>query len=78
MSQEMRTQLNTISGFVDLLNLGVKGDLSEGQTEYVGRIKKAVHLLLAGVNGLSESTALAPEGSAGGFEASRPSDLRLI
>ena len=78
MSQEMRTQLNTISGFVDLLNLGVKGDLSEGQTEYVGRIKKAVHLLLAGVNGLSESTASAAEGPAGGFEASRPSDLRLI
>ena len=53
MSQEMRTQLNTIAGFVDLLTLGVKGGLNEGQTEYVARIKKAVSLLLAGVNGLS-------------------------
>jgi GAF domain-containing protein len=53
MSQEMRTQLNTIAGFVDLLTLGVKGGLNEGQAEYIGRIKKAVSLLLAGVNGLS-------------------------
>lgn len=55
MSQEMRTQLNTISGFVDLLTLNVKGSLNEGQAEYVGRIKKAVQLLHAGVNGISGS-----------------------
>ena len=55
MSQEMRTQLNTISGLAELLTLGVKGSLSEGQAEYIGKIKKAVALLLAGVNGLSGS-----------------------
>ncbi|MDP9278361.1 MAG: hypothetical protein M3P00_03000 [Gemmatimonadota bacterium] len=57
MSQEMRTQLNAISGFAELLTLGVKGNLSEGQAEYVAKIKKAVQLLLAGVNGLSASGA---------------------
>lgn len=55
MSHEMRTQLNAIAGFVELLVIGVKGNLSEGQADYVARINKAVHLLLAGVNGLSES-----------------------
>jgi hypothetical protein len=80
MSQEMRTQLNTISGFVDLLSLGVKGDLSDGQAEYVGRIKKAVHLLLAGVNALS-GPAPADEadfsGPVASLDASRATDLRL-
>lgn len=73
MSQEMRTQLNTISGFVDLLTLGVKGSLSDGQAEYVERIKKSVHLLLAGVKGLSGSARSDQEdfGGADSFEASR-------
>ena len=79
MSQEMRTQLNTISGFVDLLTLGVKGSLSDGQAEYVERIKKSVHLLLAGVKGLSGSARsdLEDFSGAGSFEASGATDLRL-
>ncbi len=80
MSQEMRTQLNTISGFVDLLSLGVKGNLSDGQAEYVGKIRKAVQLLLAGVNGLS-GAARPEEGDfsalVSDFEAGRTADLRL-
>lgn len=79
MSQEMRTQLNTISGFVDLLTLGVKGSLSDGQAEYVERIKKSVDLLLAGVKGLSGSdrSDLEDFSAAGRFEASGATDLRL-
>lgn len=79
MSQEMRTQLNTISGFVDLLTLGVKGSLSDGQAEYVERIKKSVHLLLAGVKGLSGSARSDQKdfGGADCFEASGATDLRL-
>ena len=81
MSQEMRTQLNTISGFVDLLTLGVKGNLSDGQAEYVGKIKKAVQLLLAGVNGLSESTGSDERdfrGPMDSLKSAGATDLRLV
>jgi hypothetical protein len=78
-NQEMRTQLNTISGFVDLLNLGVKGSLTDGQAEYIERIKKATHLLLAGVNGLSGSgwsDKEDPSGLAASFDGLRTTDLQ--
>ena len=81
MSQEMRTQLNTIAGLVDLLTLGVKGSLSEGQAEYVGKIKKAIYLLLAAVNGLSGPCPSDKEvfsGVTAGFEGSPTNQLRLI
>ena len=55
MSQEMRTPLNTIAGSVYLLTLGEEGGLTNGQIEHLARIQKAVQLLQAGVNGLSES-----------------------
>lgn len=55
MTQEMRTPLNTIAGSVYLLTLGDQGGLTNGQIEHLARIQKAVQLLLAGVNGLSES-----------------------
>ena len=55
MSQEMRTPLNTIAASVYLLTLGAQGTLTDGQVEHLARIQKAVKLLLAGVNGLSES-----------------------
>lgn len=80
MSQEMRTQLSTISGFVDLLTLGIKGDLSAGQAEYVEKIRKATALLFAEVNGLSRSTRSghgSRGGGADGFEEQRPMELRL-
>jgi hypothetical protein len=56
MTQDMRTPLDTIAGSVYLLTLGEQGTLTEGQVEHLARIQKAVKLLLAGVNGLSEST----------------------
>jgi len=80
MSQEMRTQLSTISGFVELLGLGIKGDLSEGQAEYVARIGKATLLLLAELNGFSESAQSNQwnlSGPTDGFEAPAPTQLRL-
>ena len=54
-SHEMRTPLNTIAASVYLLTLETQGTLTEGQVEHLARIQKAVKLLLAGVNGLSES-----------------------
>ncbi len=80
MSQEMRTQLSTISGFVDLLTLRIKGDLSEGQAEYVENIRKATGLLFAEVDGLA-GAARADHGSRNGatdrFEEHMPRKLRL-
>lgn len=45
MSHELRTPLNGILGYVDLLNLGLEGSLTEGQTKQVARIRRgATHL----------------------------------
>ena len=80
MSQEMRTQLSTIAGFVDLLGLGIKGNLSDGQAEYVERIRNATSLLLAEVNGLShsaQSTNWNLSGPTDGFESVVQRELRL-
>ncbi len=38
-SHELRTPLNAIVGYADLMQSGVAGDLSDGQTRYVDRIK---------------------------------------
>jgi hypothetical protein len=54
-SQEMRTPLNTIAASVYLLTLETQGSLTEAQLEHLARIQTAVKLLLAGVDGLSES-----------------------
>ena len=54
-SHEMRTPLNTIAASVYLLTLETQGTLTEGQVEHLARIQKAVKLLQAGVNGLSQS-----------------------
>lgn len=54
-TQEMRAPLNTIAASAYLLTLETQGTLTESQVEHLARIQKAVKLLLAGVNGLSES-----------------------
>ena len=46
MSHEIRTPVNAIVGYTDLLEVGVAGPLSEGQAQYLARIKaSSAHLL---------------------------------
>jgi PAS domain S-box-containing protein len=46
MSHELRTPLNAIAGYVDLLEMGVRGSLSEQQRSDLGRIKLNQRTLL--------------------------------
>jgi signal transduction histidine kinase len=50
MSHEMRTPLNAIIGYADLLELELEGDLSAGQREYVKRILVGSRHLLDLIN----------------------------
>ena len=46
MSHELRTPLNAIMGYVDLLDLGIRGNVSELQRQDLGRVRiAAAHLL---------------------------------
>ncbi len=50
MSHEMRTPLNAILGYVDLLDMGIGGDLAEGQRAHVERIRVGSRHLLELIN----------------------------
>ncbi len=52
MSHEVRTPLNAILGFSDLLAQGVHGPLSEIQGEYLGDIQNAARLLQSIIDGV--------------------------
>ena len=47
MSHELRTPLNAIAGYADLMELGIHGDISEGQRAAIHRIKTNQRHLVA-------------------------------
>ncbi|HSJ15061.1 MAG TPA: PAS domain-containing sensor histidine kinase [Longimicrobiales bacterium] len=52
LSHELRTPLNAIGGYVDLLLLGVRGELTEEQRADLGRIRASQRHLLGLINDL--------------------------
>ncbi|HEX2167223.1 MAG TPA: ATP-binding protein, partial [Longimicrobiales bacterium] len=50
MSHELRTPLNAIGGYVDLMQLGIPDPVTAPQQEYLARIQRAQHHLLALIN----------------------------
>ena len=58
MSHEMRTPLNAVLGYTDLLALGVPGALNDEQRKYLDRIRGASGRLLALMNDILELAKL--------------------
>ena len=50
MSHELRTPLNAVSGYVDLLEMGVRGPVTDQQREDLRRIRRASQHLLSIIN----------------------------
>jgi PAS domain S-box-containing protein len=50
MSHELRTPLNAIAGYADLIAMGVRGPVTEGQHEDLERIKRSQQHLLGIIN----------------------------
>jgi PAS domain S-box-containing protein len=55
-SHEMRTPINAVMGYLDLLDMGVAGDLAESQREYVHRGRRSSRQLLDLVNDVLDLT----------------------
>ncbi|MEO8910575.1 MAG: GAF domain-containing sensor histidine kinase [Gemmatimonadaceae bacterium] len=53
-SHDLRTPLQTISGYVDILSLGIQGALNEAQKESLVRIRKTEKFLAEVLDGLME------------------------
>ena len=52
LSHELRTPLNAIGGYVDLLNMGVRGEMNAAQREDLDRIRRNQQHLLGLINDL--------------------------
>ena len=50
MSHELRTPLNAIIGYADLLDMGLRGGLTDGQREDIWRIRRSGQYLLGLIN----------------------------
>ena len=50
MSHELRTPLNAVTGYADLLAMGIRGPVTEAQSEDLGRIKRSGQHLLTVIN----------------------------
>jgi PAS domain S-box-containing protein len=50
MSHELRTPLNAVTGYADLLDLGIRGAVTEEQRNDIGRIKRSGEHLLRLIN----------------------------
>ena len=77
-TQDMRTPLDTIAGSLYLLTLGTQGTLTTTQIEHLARIQKAVKMLQAGVDGLSESAASRGRGAAASTRAEREAPVNEL
>ncbi|HYD52888.1 MAG TPA: GAF domain-containing protein [Gemmatimonadaceae bacterium] len=58
MSHELRTPLNAIGGYVDLLEMGLRGPLSEAQRADLRRVRRSQQHLLALISDLLEFARL--------------------
>jgi PAS domain S-box-containing protein len=58
-SHEMRTPINAVMGYLDLLDMGLAGDLADSQREYVQRVRRSSRQLLELVNDVLDLTRAA-------------------
>jgi signal transduction histidine kinase len=58
MSHELRTPLNAIGGYAELMEMGIRGPVTEAQREDLGRIQRAQRHLLGMVNDVLNYTKL--------------------
>ncbi len=75
MSHEMRTPLNAIIGYADLLEMGIGGELGEGQRPHVARIQVGGRHLLELINDVLD---LAKADARGLDLDIRPVDLQAV